>query len=39
MLAERFEAGESTIDIAADYDLEVRQVEDAIRCEQVHAAA
>lgn len=39
MLFERFEAGESAPDIAADYRIELQQVEDAIRCEQAHAAA
>ena len=39
MDSERFEAGESAPDIAADYRIELQQVEDAIRCEQAHAAA
>jgi uncharacterized protein (DUF433 family) len=39
VLFERFEAGESVPDLAKDFDLEQRQVEDAIRCEQAHAAA
>ncbi len=39
VLFERFEAGESMTDLAADYELELAQVEDAIRCEKVSSAA
>ncbi|MFY9345774.1 MAG: DUF433 domain-containing protein [Planctomycetota bacterium] len=38
-LYERFEAGESMAALATDYDIEQRQVEDAIRCEQANSAA
>lgn len=39
VLFARFEAGESVPDLAKDFDLAQQQVEDAIRCEQAHAAA
>lgn len=38
-LYERFEAGETTREIAADFGLELEQVEDAIRCGKAGAAA
>jgi uncharacterized protein (DUF433 family) len=38
-IAERFQAGESMADLAEDYDLEVFEVEEAIRYEALHDAA
>jgi uncharacterized protein (DUF433 family) len=38
-LYERFAAGEMTREIAADFGLELEQVEDAIRCRKAGAAA
>jgi uncharacterized protein (DUF433 family) len=39
VIAERFKAGESLIDLAEDYDLEVFEVEEAIRYEALPDAA
>ncbi len=39
VLFERFEAGESAAELARDYEIEVAQVEDAIRCEKATSAA
>jgi uncharacterized protein (DUF433 family) len=38
VVAERFRAGESAPDLARDYDVEVEQIEDAVRCEYQAAA-
>jgi uncharacterized protein (DUF433 family) len=38
-IAERFQAGESVVDLAGDYDLEVFEVEEAIRYEAPPKAA
>ena len=39
MIFERYTAGESLCDIASDYDLELRPVEEALRCEIEQKAA
>jgi uncharacterized protein (DUF433 family) len=39
VLFARFEAGESAAKLARDYEIEVAQVEDAIRCEKATSAA
>lgn len=39
VLAERFDAGDLSDDLAADYGLERRVVEEAIRCERMRQAA
>jgi uncharacterized protein (DUF433 family) len=38
IVAERYRAGESARDLAADYGVEVEQIEDAVRCEIPTAA-
>ena len=38
ILAERYRAGESALELASDYGVEVEQIEDAIRCEIATAA-
>jgi uncharacterized protein (DUF433 family) len=38
IVAERYRAGESIVDLAKDYGVELEKIEDAIRCKTREAA-